>query len=80
MSVEEIAKLKNAYKSLQDETDDGYELIAGIHGLPEPISCPHHLPTHAFLPWHRKYLLAFEELLRRYEPDVMLPYWDWATT
>ena len=80
MSVEEIVKLKRAYKSLQDETNNGYELIAGIHGLPDPISCPHHLATQAFLPWHRKYLLAFETLLQKYEPDVMLPYWDWATT
>ena len=79
MSSEEIAKLKRAYKSLQDEANNGYELIAGIHGLPDPISCPHHLATHAFLPWHRKYLLEFEKLLQKYEPDVMLPYWDWAT-
>ena len=31
-----------------------------------------------FLPWHRFYLLRFENLLRRVDCRVTIPYWDWA--
>ncbi|XP_048583063.1 hemocyanin, beta-C chain unit D-like [Nematostella vectensis] len=31
-----------------------------------------------FLPWHRLYLLEIENLLRRVDPVVTLPYWDWS--
>jgi tyrosinase len=32
----------------------------------------------AFFPWHRQFLLLFEEQLRLIEPSVTVPYWDWA--
>ncbi|XP_046839113.1 uncharacterized protein LOC124433398 [Xenia sp. Carnegie-2017] len=31
-----------------------------------------------FLPWHRWYLLQYENLLREIEPEVIVPYWDWS--
>ena len=31
-----------------------------------------------FLPWHRAYLYEFEQDLQDYDPDIMLPYWDWV--
>lgn len=34
--------------------------------------------TQRFLPWHRKYLLECENLLKTYEPSVRIPYWDYA--
>ena len=30
------------------------------------------------LPWHRVFLLLFEEALHNYHPDVCIPYWDWT--
>nr|MDJ0951915.1 tyrosinase family protein [Alphaproteobacteria bacterium] len=33
-----------------------------------------------FLPWHRAYNYEFEQNLRDFFPDVMLPYWDWTMT
>jgi tyrosinase len=30
------------------------------------------------LPWHRVYVLLFEEALHNYHPDVCVPYWDWT--
>lgn len=31
-----------------------------------------------FLPWHRLFLLRLENALRKYQPDLAFPYWDWA--
>ncbi len=31
-----------------------------------------------FFPWHRWYLLQFENLLRKVDRRVTLPYWDWS--
>ena len=31
-----------------------------------------------FLPWHRWFLLEFENLLRKFNCQVTIPYWDWA--
>ena len=31
-----------------------------------------------FLPWHRWYLLQYENLLRRVDCKVTVPYWDWS--
>jgi tyrosinase len=32
------------------------------------------------LPWHRIFLMLFEESLHSYHPDVCVPYWDWTRT
>lgn len=31
-----------------------------------------------FLPWHRWYLLQMENILRKVDPIVTVPYWDWS--
>ncbi|HEX5740595.1 MAG TPA: tyrosinase family protein [Pilimelia sp.] len=41
-------------------------------------------PTHAhgswsFLPWHRRFLLDFENALRLVNPRVSVPWWNWQT-
>lgn len=78
LSAEELQKLRTAYALLQEELGEGgYEQIAGLHGLPNPSHCPHNQPK--FLPWHRAYLVLFEQALQRYVPDVTLPYWDWVS-
>lgn len=30
-----------------------------------------------FLAWHRQFLLQFERRLRKVDPTITLPYWDW---
>jgi tyrosinase len=36
----------------------------------------HMAPT--FFPWHRQFLLTFEQELRMLDPGVTIPYWDWT--
>jgi tyrosinase len=38
---------------------------------------PAHM-TPSFFPWHRKYLLEFEEALQTVDEGVSIPYWDWT--
>jgi tyrosinase len=42
--------------------------------------CPH--GNWYFLPWHRAYVLEFEEICRDLsgEPEFALPYWNWTRT
>lgn len=37
---------------------------------------PHGGP--AFLPWHRQFVLLFEQALQRVDSSVTVPYWDWS--
>jgi tyrosinase len=64
----------------------GYLWHAGIHGAPN-YHCWHHqrrrnFPFRAqtFLPWHRAYLLAYEQALRDQVEDAAVPWWDWSAT
>lgn len=55
---------------------NSYFVQAGYHWLPAPLYCLHHVP--GYNPWHRAYLLNFENALRSVPgcEDVTLPYWD----
>ncbi|MCW7941221.1 tyrosinase [Streptomyces hygroscopicus] len=33
----------------------------------------------SFLPWHRRFLIEFEQALQSVDSSVALPYWDWTT-
>ena len=34
--------------------------------------------TSLFVPWHRYFLLEYEDLLRMVDPSITIPYWDWS--
>ena len=79
---EELERLKYAFRTLMGrEIDDptSYFAVAGIHwlpGIPPAYFCRHH--ENAYNPWHRAYLLRFEDALRTVDGchDITLPYWD----
>ena len=81
LSAAELATLKTAFEGIlaKDPSDpNSYFAQAGIHWLPERF-CQHHVP--AYNPWHRAYLLGFENALRSVPGcgNVTLPYWDITT-
>lgn len=80
----EIALLKQAFSGImaKNPTDpNSYFVQAGLHWLPAHpgLYCQHHVP--AYNPWHRAYLLGFENALRSVPgcEQVTLPYWDITT-
>jgi tyrosinase len=77
LTAGQLADFRRAIEAAQAIGDDrGYQAIAGIHGLPLPISCVHH--RELFLPWHRAYLYMLEKALQERVPGVTLPWWDWT--
>jgi hypothetical protein len=79
LSQAELDILKNAFYGIlaKPSTDpNSYFMQAGLHWLPNPAYCQHHVP--AYNPWHRAYLIGFENALRSVPgcEEVTLPYWD----
>lgn len=80
---EELENLKKAFSAImaKDSNDpNSYFVQAGYHWLPAPNTwCMHHAP--GYNPWHRAYLVSFENALRSVPgcENVTLPYWDITT-
>lgn len=79
LSAGEIDQLSNAFRGVMSrEAADpgGYFALAGIHWFPAPNECLHH--EDRYNPWHRAYLIRFEEALRSVPgcESVTMPYWD----
>ena len=53
------------------------EMAENLHGSHGDRRNAAHIGP-AFLPWHRYFLLRFEQDLQSVDPSVTLPYWDWA--
>lgn len=79
LSDSEIEVLRRAFEGLMGRSPDdamSYFALAGIHWYPVPFNCKHH--EDRYNPWHRAYLLRFEDALRTIEgcESVTLPFWD----
>lgn len=79
LSAADIALVAKAFTGMMTKasTDpDSYFAQAGIHWLPAPLNCLHHVP--AYNPWHRAFLKGFENAMRSVPgcEAVTLPYWD----
>ena len=84
-----VAALANAYQIMQgrSETDNrSWVYWSEFHGF-NRFDCWHHgaqgqqqFPYDLFLPWHRAYLLYFEQTVLAADPNVeALPWWDWTS-
>lgn len=63
-----ISALQGLYRSdsikrLSREHD---KMSGKVHGTP------------AFYPWHRHFLMTFQNELFKHNPDAVMPYWDWT--
>ncbi|SEI54160.1 tyrosinase family protein [Pseudomonas sp. NFACC07-1] len=83
LSSAELDLLKQAFSAIMamDPSDpNSYFTQAGYHWFPAPNTyCMHHVP--GYNPWHRAYLVSFENALRSVPgcANVTLPYWDITT-
>jgi tyrosinase len=84
-----LAALRSAYQKMQalrGSDNRSWIYWAGIHGFPQWL-CWHHgrvgsgtqRPYDLFLPWHRAYLLYFENAARDQDGGAVLPWWDWTS-
>ena len=78
MNIEERKRFINTYKmaSLHPLFKKDYENVVAFH-INAPDKLLHHTPK-IFFPWHRWFLVQFENLLRRIDCRVTAPYWDWS--
>jgi len=64
------------------EADGSYARIAAIHSdmshRMHSIMGGGFVGDMRFLPWHRVYCFILEQQLQMYQPDIRIPYWDWA--
>ena len=78
MREDERVRFINAYKLAG--TDKRYkqrfeQLVAYHYGIPDKFL---HRSPDIFLPWHRWWLLQWENFLRQIDCRLTVPYWDWS--
>jgi tyrosinase len=86
----DIAALRDAYGKMQalSATDNrSWIYWAAIHGFPD-YDCWHHaiegpaqhrFPYDLFLPWHRAYLVYWQNVAMDQNVDAIPPWWDWTS-
>lgn len=84
LSIAQRALLIDAIKgtktlpSLYDPSTNAYDYWVQLHyrAYYDP-NMPAHMAA-AFGPWHRWFMLLFEQELQQIHPEVTMPYWDWT--
>ena len=81
MTTAEQTRFKATVNSLLADPTNPYGKLVAIHG---DMSHNQHgmnaVGTQRFLPWHRAYLMRFEEAIQGIDPKCFVPYWDWTST
>ncbi len=81
--------LQDAYEKMQalsGSDNRSWIYWAEYHGF-NRYDCWHHArhggnapsPYDLFLPWHRAYLVFFDNAARDQNPNAILPWWDWTS-
>lgn len=78
MDIEERKRFIKTYQTASEDPafKQDYEKMVALH-INAPDYLLHHTPD-IFFPWHRWFLVQFENLLRRIDCRVTVPYWDWS--
>ena len=78
MDVNQRRRFLNAYKmaSTHPALKGDYHRLVALH-IATPSELLHSSPD-IFFPWHRWFLVEFENLLRRIDCRITLPYWNWS--
>jgi len=78
LSAQEQQVFKSAVtKAIADGT---YSRLVNIHAnMNHEMHTMPHMPagTMRFLPWHRTFLIKFEQALQTFEPAFFVPHWRW---
>ncbi|MFC4034010.1 tyrosinase family protein [Streptomyces polygonati] len=67
---------------IEVKRNGGYDKYVKLHSKyfaadgESGLRVAHMAPT--FFPWHRQFLITFEQELRTIDPTVTIPYWDWT--
>ena len=79
MDIRERRRFLDAYKivSMYPSFRKDYKRVVAYHIAYTPTELLHEGPW-IFLPWHRWWLVEFENLLRRVDCRVTMPYWNWS--
>ncbi|HEY0068597.1 MAG TPA: tyrosinase family protein, partial [Chloroflexia bacterium] len=78
LTQDELNAYINAVTALVNSTEQYYNYIyfEQLHDRTNVGPCEHNRET--FLPWHRMALWLYEDGLRRIDPNVTIPYWDFT--
>ena len=78
MDINQRRRFLNAYKmaSTHPTLKGDYNKLVAFH-IATPNDLLHSSPN-IFFPWHRWFLVEFENLLRRIDCRITLPYWNWS--
>lgn len=82
MTADERNRFIRVMRTLIDARPDpnSFGLLVRIHDGPHRMHGMAGPPgTQRFLPWHRRYLLDLERMVRAADPQAFIPYWDWTT-
>lgn len=77
MSRQERIRYINAVKTVSTNPTykERYEALLTIHRI---IFSSRIHELDFFLPWHRWFILQYENLLREIDCRITVPYWDWS--
>ena len=84
VSFKKWKELREAIEELHKPPESTYTKLVSdhkrkyrMHGSMQPNPALRDVEYKRFLPWHRAYLIEFEQAIRAIDSALSLPYWDW---
>lgn len=77
MTHEEWSRYKAVVRKMYEPDHTGLSKVDRFTKIHLDNAAIAHNTAH-FLPWHRWFTFLYEEELRKFDPQVTIPYWDWT--